>query len=208
MSISEKGLIVSSGMSDPQVFAAEAVRALQGELHTAGPFQIAEHFGLPLELGEDIHYLLPHAFGPGGQGEAWLLREIAGHIRRFADRLADTEKAMKAYRAAAKKADRLLQAMAAGEVDDAAVHKALDRLYTLANKAEIRGNAAASDEAEALRAALRARLPVARDAGFAARQARNTAEIARLRTEAHDKRMAMDPVLRAYEDELKLTFQR
>ena len=120
----------------------------------------------------------------------------------------EAAKAMRGYRIAARNIEKLISAMAAGEQNEKQIYRAFDGLFSRANKAEIRGYAPASEEADATERRLRARLATAREEGILARRRGNDAEIARLKDKERAERAAMDPALRAYQDELKLTFRR
>ncbi len=120
---------------------------------------------------------------------------------------AETAAAMKAYRTAAKSVGKLIDRLAEGDEDNAKLTRAFDALFNRANKAEIRGDMTAREEASALETALRKRLPEAREAGFKARQEGRYAEIARLKETEREARSKMDPAFRAYQDELKRTYR-
>lgn len=133
----------------------------------------------------------------------WQAQEAANRKKLEESVPAETASAMKAFRTAARKVEKLIAAKAAGERNDAEVYRAIDKLYSRANKAEIRGHGLAAEEAEGLIDQLRQASRLAEEAGYAARRNANDAEIARLKEKERDARARMDPALRAYQDELK-----
>jgi hypothetical protein len=90
---------------------------------------------------------------------------------------------MKKFRTAAAKVEKMIAAEARGELGRDGWRQcadAIDRLWTRANKPEIRGHEAARIEAHATCERLHRERVAASEAGIAARRAANTAEIARL----------------------------
>lgn len=116
---------------------------------------------------------------------------------------ADAEAAMKAFRTAARKAEKLIEAYERGDDNAKARHRAIDGLYTRANKPEIRGYPAASEEALATIKRLHARSRDAEPLYYKARQESHVRE-RRALDEAEAARRAADP-LWSYKQELKMT---
>lgn len=112
---------------------------------------------------------------------------------------------MGSFRTAARRIEKQIAQVAAGELDEMAAFNAIDRLEDRANKADIRGDDVARTEAWAIADGLRARTREARELGGSARQARWAAETRAIKDAQREERAAMDPALRAYQDELRRT---
>jgi hypothetical protein len=102
---------------------------------------------------------------------------------------AEAAKAMRTFRSAAKRVGKLLDQVAAGDKDlELKTISALNSLDSKALKPEIRGYAAAREEADNIISGLRRRFGPACEAGAAARQAARDVEIARLNEVIREQR--------------------
>jgi len=110
---------------------------------------------------------------------------------------------MPKFRAAARKIERSIARYAEGgdREEREALSRAINRLDDRTNKPEIRGVEAYREEAVKK---LRASLEPAEEAAHKARQAGRLRENEALEEKERARRAAMDPALRAYQDELLL----
>jgi hypothetical protein len=118
---------------------------------------------------------------------------------------------MDTFRAAARKIERMIADVAKGgdinqsfDKTTAPVWKAINKLDDRTSKPEIRGDDAIREEAWGIVSALRVKMREAQEVGFEATQAARRGAIQGITDKARERRAAMDPALRQYEDELKL----
>jgi len=57
--------------------ARDVVLWLEGPGRSALPHEIAVKWNVPIRTADRLYYIPTSAFGPGGKGEAWAVREAA-----------------------------------------------------------------------------------------------------------------------------------
>lgn len=100
--------------------------------------------------------------------------------------------ALKKFEAAARKFQRLLAKVAAGELDDEAAWKPFERLQTMASTPELRNHDPSWQTADAWIGRLRAESLAARAAGTVARSEARDREMRKLNERVHDERAERD----------------